>query len=768
MKSTRVVSRSLKRGAAGGLGIILGVVCSDASLAVGDTAGHVFTVTRSTSGQSAQVAAAIPPAIPSNFTGITLAAPDALVPFATASDDHSCVRGQETRLAFADSVGGVLTAGDDDCFVVTVPAGNAASRLTAWTTGTTDTYGYLLDSGYGTIHENDDGPNQQEFNFQVQYNSASPGTYYVRVRGYDESTQGSYVIHADDHGNSREYAADRWGESTPDSMVNAGSITVPGNRDHFTFDVPTAGDYNVGTTGSTDTYGTLFDGAGIMLGGDDDGGPGTNFLITRRLDAGRYSAEVRGFGGSDTGPYELSVWAPSSDDHSCVRGQETRLAFADSVSGVLTAGDEDCFVVTVPAGNAVGRLTAWTTGTTDTRGNLLDSGHATIDRNDDGLFQSAGLNFQVQYNSASRGTYYVQVSGFDELTAGSYVIHADDHGNSKEYPTDRWREPRADSMVNAGSITAPYNRDYFAFYVPAAADYSVGTTGNTDTYGILYDDAGTSLGEDDDGGPNFNFLITRRLDAGRYFVDVQGFGGSDTGPYELSVWVPSSNGDATNLTSHAADDWQPAWSPDGRRIVFGSDRAGLAEIYVMNADGSGVTRLTNNSGDDRLPAWSPDGARIAFASNRGRNDEIYVMNADGSGVRRLTNNGYDPSWSPDGRRIAFMSDRDGDWEIYVMNADGSGVGHLTNDGYDPSWSPDGRRIGRPRRRALRRRPAGLDRRSPDGTAHLGDPGFRVGRPQHRPDAARRHPVVPDARLSGAAPGTLHRRRRQPDEPARDR
>ncbi len=96
------------------------------------------------------------------------------------------------------------------------------------------------------------------------------------------------------------------------------------------------------------------------------------------------------------------------------------------------------------------------------------------------------------------------------------------------------------------------------------------------------------------------------------------------------------------------------------------------------ADGSGQTRLTSNAADDAYPAWSPDGARIAFASARDGNQEIYVMNANGTGQTNLSNNTeneFDPACSPAGTRIAFDSGGD----VYVMDANGSNRIKLTNN-----------------------------------------------------------------------------------------
>ena len=79
----------------------------------------------------------------------------------------------------------------------------------------------------------------------------------------------------------------------------------------------------------------------------------------------------------------------------------------------------------------------------------------------------------------------------------------------------------------------------------------------------------------------------------------------------------------------------------------------------MNADGTDPRRLTRDADEDLSPAWSPDGSRIAFQSNRTGNNEIYVMHADGSGVTNITNTPdageFDPEWSPDGSKIAFAA-----------------------------------------------------------------------------------------------------------------
>lgn len=156
-----------------------------------------------------------------------------------------------------------------------------------------------------------------------------------------------------------------------------------------------------------------------------------------------------------------------------------------------------------------------------------------------------------------------------------------------------------------------------------------------------------------------------------------------------------------NLTQNPSSDGGPAWAPSGRMIAFHTQRDGNQEIYLMNADGSAPYNLSNNPADDAYPAWSPDGSRIVFQSQRDGNWELYVLQVASAELRRLTNTPADeqrPAWSPDGAQIAYWSGRNGVWHLKVINADGSNdraLVEFANPGPRPSrpgWSPDGRYI----------------------------------------------------------------------------
>jgi len=167
--------------------------------------------------------------------------------------------------------------------------------------------------------------------------------------------------------------------------------------------------------------------------------------------------------------------------------------------------------------------------------------------------------------------------------------------------------------------------------------------------------------------------------------------------------VSATGGAITPLTNEQRFNAHPVWSPDGSTILWESDRSGNHDLWLMNADGSNQRNLTNTPDvQESNPNWSPDGTKIAFDSCTatswpcpgGSVDyNVFVMNADGSGVIQLTFSpkiDLNPAWSPDMRKIVYRSDASGNTEVWKMNADGSAKRKLTGGlqgGVDPDWQP---------------------------------------------------------------------------------
>lgn len=172
------------------------------------------------------------------------------------------------------------------------------------------------------------------------------------------------------------------------------------------------------------------------------------------------------------------------------------------------------------------------------------------------------------------------------------------------------------------------------------------------------------------------------------------------------------NTDGTGLTVLTSMDegaCQPSWSPDGKQLVFTSpcrargDFSGASypdsSLYIMNNDGSGLTQLTTGPESNFDPAWSPEGKRIAFTSLRDGYKQIYLVNLDSRIESRLINTPAEieasqPAWSPFGNQIAYVVKRVGAYQIWTMTDEGKDNAQLVRSGQNlwdflPQWSPDG-------------------------------------------------------------------------------
>lgn len=176
------------------------------------------------------------------------------------------------------------------------------------------------------------------------------------------------------------------------------------------------------------------------------------------------------------------------------------------------------------------------------------------------------------------------------------------------------------------------------------------------------------------------------------------------------------------LTNEPGYDAEATVSPDGKKIVFTSDRSGDLELYVMNIDGTNLKQVTNLLGYDGGAFFSPDSKKLVFRASRPTtpedvadykehlsrhlvaptNMEIFTVNIDGSDMKQVTHLGkanWAPFYHPKGKKILFSSNHHSkkgyDFQLYMINEDGTGLEAITTESYFnafPMFSPDGKKL----------------------------------------------------------------------------
>lgn len=348
---------------------------------------------------------------------------------ASAADDHGNSCSTATTMDVNSSKSGAIgVAGDYDYFKVTVPS---AGTLTAYSTGSTDTYGYLKSSSCTTIKSDDDAGEGNNFSFTQTV--ASGGTYYIAVRHYSSSTVGPYSLRvnfaqtpspSDDHGNSCSTATTMGINST-----KAGTLGVAGDYDYFKVTLPSAGTLTAYSTGSTDTYGYLKNSSCTTVKSNDDAGEGSNFSFSQTLSSGGtyYIAARHYYTSTGVGSYSLRVNF----------GVNPSAVSVNPSSGVWTSSPK---LVNVSSTNA--NRIYYTIRTTTNGSTPADPPEPTSSVNDGSITGSSGT-FQIYANAGQNKKIKVRFRGYNSsgysATTSSFLYSINLNTNSDDrftWPVD--------------------------------------------------------------------------------------------------------------------------------------------------------------------------------------------------------------------------------------------------------------------------------------------------------------------------------------------
>ncbi|NML14071.1 pre-peptidase C-terminal domain-containing protein [Azohydromonas caseinilytica] len=472
---------------------------------------------------------------------------------ASVADDYAASTATSGSLAVGGSAAGRIESTNDiDWFRVTLAAGQSY-RLEALGAGTSngtlgDPYLTLYNAGGTALGSNDDGGTNG--NSLLSYTATASGTYYLGVRAYGTGL-GSYQV--------RATVADDYAASTATTGTlaanssSSGNINSAGDADWFRITLNAGQTYRLEVLGQDSSNGTLTDpllrlynGSGVQLASDDDGGTGLDALLTYTPTAtGTYYLSAGAYG-SGTGSYRVRA---SSDDFAASTATGGSAALNTVRSGnIESAGDQDWFRVA---------LTAGSTYTITLKG--APSGVGTLgDPLLDGIFDASGVRVagtsnddyggsresRVVFTPTASGTYYVSAAGYGSGT-GSYQLLVTGSAN-----TDIAASTATTATLAAGgslrSLITPANDvDWVRASLTAGQSYVIELNADTTAASPLmdpyfrgiYNAAGTLIAgtSNDDYGIGTNSRVTFTPTAsGTYYLAAGGFG-TQIGAYELRL-----------------------------------------------------------------------------------------------------------------------------------------------------------------------------------------------------------------------------------------
>ncbi len=306
---------------------------------------------------------------------------------------------------------------------------------------------------------------------------------------------------------------------------------------------------------------------------------------------------------------------------------------------------------------------------------------------------------------------YVQGFSFTAPDAAQFLISGGNNGNLTGRATDRFNKS---VLVNKSYTGASLRRQAHAFVEDFLG--AIGRKGVDPTKKIA-------------------FKVDTGANSEIYIADFDGHNAQaithDNAIVAAPAWVPGrlalcytsyrfgnpdiflhdlTTGQRAGVARYAGSNISPAPSPDGSKVAMILSKSGAVDLWVANADGSGLKQLTKTREDDSSPCWSPDGQWICFATKIKERRSLCKVSAAGGPAQRISTSGVsspsEPDWSPDGKWIVFTAQMGG-FEICVVPASG-GTATVLVSGEDPSWSPNSRTVVFARRSGGSRRLSLLD------------------------------------------------------------
>ncbi len=339
---------------------------------------------------------------------------------------------------------------------------------------------------------------------------------------------------SDDHGDTRNTAT-----KIELNRSVSGNLEIEGDIDYFRVLLRDEGTVTISTTGRIDTFGILKNNSGNNIATNDDSGSGKNFLITRELNRGTYYIGVSHFSNEETGKYSLRVDFTETvklpdlvvdsvgvDKRSVVAGEPTRVDVSRSNTGDKSSGLFSHGIYLSKDGTIATRdkrLVNLPRTNMSAGASRRNSPEITIPA--DTIPGTYYLGYILDYERQVEETDETNNTGFIVITV---VEPPDDHGDTRGTATKV-----ALNRSVSGNIETEGDVDYFRFVINSTGTITASTTGNTDTYGRLENNSGNYITANVNSGSRENFLITRELNPGTYYIAVGS--NKETGKYYLRV-----------------------------------------------------------------------------------------------------------------------------------------------------------------------------------------------------------------------------------------